>query len=201
MKKVVILLCLVIVLILPLTSLARVGVGVNVGKISVKKPLKPGGIYNLPYFGVLNNGDEPSDYSVDIAYLGTQSQKWPPKDWFTFNPSSFHLKPGQVQNIATKLVLPAKAKPGDYFAYLEAQPVAKSVKKGVTTIGVAAATKLYFTIAPANIFQAIVYRVSFFFKVYSPWTWIVLIVIIATIAIVLFRKYFSFQVGISKKQK
>ena len=68
-----------------------------------------------------------------------------------------------------------------------------------TRIGVAAAVKLYFTVVPSNIFQAIYHRIHSFFTLYAPWTWIVLVMIIAATVITIFRRIFRFQIRISKK--
>ena len=177
--------------------LAGVGVGVNLGKIEIDEPLKPGGIYNFPSIGVINTGDTASEYELAITYHQDQPQIRPAQEWFSFNPSSFRLEPGQSQSVAVKLSLPVKTKPGDYFAYLEAHPIIKAGPG--TTIGVAAATKTYFSVIPANIWQAIYYKTTSFFTIYAPWTYVVLAVVIAAIIIAIFRKFFAFQIGIRRK--
>ncbi|KKU85817.1 MAG: hypothetical protein A2667_00665 [Candidatus Wildermuthbacteria bacterium RIFCSPHIGHO2_01_FULL_47_27] len=193
----IIILFLTTFLILPLAVSAGVGVGVNLGKIEIDEPLKPGGIYNFPSIGVLNTGDEPGEYELAVTYHQDQPELRPPQEWFSFSPSSFHLEPGASQSVAVKLSLPMKVKPGDYFAYLEAHPIIKAGPG--TTIGVAAATKTYFTVIPANIWQAIYYKTTSFFTIYAPWTYVVLAMIGAAIIITIFRKFFAFQIGIRKK--
>jgi len=179
------------------SAFARVGVGVNLGKIEIDEALKPGGIYNFPSLGVLNTGDEPGDYEVEVTYHQDQPQLRPPQEWFSFNPASFHLEPGGSQSVAVKLNLPMKVKPGDYFAYLEAHPVIKAGPG--TTIGVAAATKTYFTVMPANIWQAIYYKISSLLTIYAPWTYVILAIFIGAVVITIFKKFFAFQIGIRKK--
>jgi len=178
-------------------ALAGIGVGVNLGKIKIDEPLKPGGIYNFPSIGVINTGDEPGDYELEITYHQDQPQLRPAQEWFSFSPSQFNLEPGQSQSVAVKLTLPVKTKPGDYFAYLEAHPIIKAGPG--TTIGVAAATKTYFTVVPANIWQAIIWRISSFFTMYAPWTYVALAIVIGAIIIVIFRKFFAFRIAIRKK--
>jgi len=178
-------------------ALAGIGVGVNLGKIEIDEPIRPGGIYNFPSIGVINTGSEPADYELAITYHQDQPEIRPLQEWFSFNPSSFRLEPGESQNVAVKLTLPTKTKPGDYFAYLEAHPVVKAGPG--TTIGVAAATKTYFSVAPANILQAITYRISSFLTVYAPWTYVVLVVVAGAVIIALFKKFFKFQVNIKMK--
>jgi hypothetical protein len=202
MKKLIIFL-LAVLLILPANGLAKVGVGIGIGKIKVHKPLRAGQIYNLPSLPVLNTGDKVFDFETTVQYHQGQETKSdmglkPVKEWFDFNPQSFSLKPGEVKNVAIKLSLPLKIKPGNYFAYLEARPVKKTETGGVS-IGIAAAAKLYFTVVPANIWQGIYYRLASFWKMYTPWTWIVLMLVITAALIIFFKKHFSLQIGIKKK--
>ena len=184
--------------IIPLISNARIGVGIGTGKIQVSKKLNPGGIYTIPTVTVLNTGDVESDYKMDIQYNEIQDQLKPSAEWFHFSPLSFHLKPGQAQPIHINLILPVKAHPGDYFAYVEARPT-MAKKQGVMTIGIAAATKLYFTVAPANFIQGIIYRTTSFWNKYSPWTWIVLVIIILISFGKWFKERFHFQIAVTKK--
>jgi hypothetical protein len=193
-------------LFLPVLVLARIGVGVGTGKIVVDQPLKPGLIYTLPSLMVLNTGDEPGEYGVSIEYhegqeTNPQMGLKPAKEWLSFEPEKFHLEPGQAQQVKIKLSLPVKGvKPGQYFAYLEGHPVKKDVA-GQTTIGVAAAAKLYFKVAPANFFVGLYYRIASLFALYSPWSYVVLAIVVAAILIALFRRFFSFNIGISFKKK
>ncbi len=193
-----------LILFLPILVLAKIGVGVGIGKIVVDQPLKPGLIYTLPSLPVLNTGDEPGEYGVSVEYHEGQETNpemglKPKKEWFSFEPSTFYLKPGQVQQVQIKLSLPLKGvKPGNYFVYLEGHPIKKSVT-GQTSVGVAAAAKLYFTVAPANIFEGIYYRILSLWVMYSPWCQIVLGMLVVAIIIAIFRKFFTLQIGIRKK--
>ena len=108
------------------------------------------------------------------------------------------MEPGQSQARTVKLALPMKMNPGKYFAYLEAHPVITAGPG--TTIGIAAATKTYFTVEPANIWQAIGWRVSTFLAVYAPWTYVVLAIIAGAVLIALFRRFFALQIGIRRKE-
>ena len=64
---------------------ARIGVGVNLGKIEIDEPIKPGGIYNFPNIGVINTGDEAGDYEVAVTYHQDQPELRPSQEWFSFN--------------------------------------------------------------------------------------------------------------------
>jgi len=198
MFKKIIPICLTLTLVLPSVVFASVGVGVNLGKIEIDEPLKPGGIYSFPSIGVINKGDEAGEFEFEITYHQDQPELRPEADWFRFTPTEFHLEPNKSQSVIVELVLPIKAKPGDYFAYLEAHPVVKAGPG--TTIGVAAATKTYFTVEPANIWQSLIFRVSTFFAFYAPWTYVVLTLIIGAILITLFQKFFSFNLNIKKRE-
>jgi len=188
----ILLLCFAIFL--PIAALARIGVGVGSGKIQIDKPLEAGGVYDLPALPVLNTGDEPGDYGVSVEYLEGVSQIRPAREWFNFEPQLFHLDPGKVQLVKVTLTLPAKTQPGDYFAYLEGHPIKKSVT-GQTSIGVAAAAKLYFTVAPSNIFQAIYYRVISLYSRYQPWDTIIFVILLIAVMIGLILKKFKIQVA------
>jgi P pilus assembly chaperone PapD len=200
MKKI-ILLCGVILLMLPVVVSAKIGVGVGTGKIQVDQKLKAGLIYTLPSITIINTGDEPSEYGVGIQYRENQPELKPQKEWFFFEPQNFHLEPGQTQTVQIKLTLPIKgATPGNYFAFLQGFPVNKA-QAGSTSVGVAAAAKLYFTVAPANFFAGLYYRCLSLCIKYSPWSYVIIAVILAAIFISLLRRYFSFNIGIGLKKK
>jgi len=187
-------------LLLPVLALGRIGVGVGTGKIVVNKPLKPGLIYDLPSLSVMNTGDEPGNYGVSIEYHEGQEARSdmglkPSREWFNFEPEKFYLEPGQAQQVKIKLTLPLKGvKPGAYFVYLEGHPIKKDVA-GQTSIGVAAAAKLYFTVAASNIFQGIYYRFISLYSRYHPWDTIVLALIAAAILFRFVSKRFKFQIA------
>ncbi len=179
-------------------AIASIGVGIGSGKIVVQQELKPGGIYDLPELPVLNTGDEPSDYGVSIEFNEIQPQFKPAREWFSFEPATFHLEPQQSRLVKTSLSVPLKAPPGAYFAYLEAHPAHKA-QAGQTGVGVAAASKLYFTVAPANIFMGLYYRAMISFVRYGPWTYIVAGAGVLMALISVFRRFVSLNVGIRLK--
>ncbi|MBU2025346.1 MAG: hypothetical protein ABIC19_01645 [Patescibacteria group bacterium] len=185
----------------PINTLARIGVGIGTGKIEVNENLKPGGIYTLPPITVLNTGDEASEYGLSIEYHQDQPQLSPSREWFVFSPSSFNLEPGESKIVEIKLNLPVKIEPGNYFAYLEAHPVKKSRNTGGAMVGIASAAKLYFSVSPANIWQGIYYKAVSFWKVYAPWPSVASIAIAILLLIFIFRKFFSFQIGIRRKNE
>jgi len=200
MKKVFFLLFFFFFLVFPPFALAKIGVGVGTGKIQVDEKLKPGIIYKLPDLTVLNTGDEPSEYEVSIAYHQAQPQLRPQQDWFGFSPQKFPLEPGEVKIVTIKLNLPLRMEPGDYFAYLEAHP-AKKADSGGTTVGVAAAAKLYFTVEPANFFQGLYYRLASFWRLNQPWSNRVAVAVAVIIIYLGLKKYLGFQINFRGKKK
>jgi hypothetical protein len=177
---------------LPIIVFGRIGVGIGTGKIQIDKSLKAGDVYSLE-FSVLNTGDEPGEYGVSVEYQEDIPQISPSREWFHFNPQSFDLGPGKSQLIKTTITIPDKIRPGEYFAYLEGRPVKKSID-GQTSIGVAAATKLYFTIDPVNIFQKIYYQFIDTYNDYHPLDTIILLMIIVIIILFSAKKHFDFKI-------
>jgi hypothetical protein len=181
------------IILLPIFSLANIGVGVNIGKIIVDQDLNSGMSFELPPFTVLNTGDEPSNYKVSISYLKDQKELRPDKDWVKFSPESFYLEPGKGQIVNMRISLPIITEPGEYFAYLEARPEATQNAKG-TSIGVAAATKLYFTVTPGNVFVGIYYKITSFYKNLLPWSNIFLALVVFAGIISILRKYIHLEI-------
>lgn len=175
---------------------AAVGVGVGTGKIEVTEKLKSGIVYKIPPVTVLNTGDESANYSVDIAYNENQNELKPDAKWFSFSPLSFHLDPGQVQIINVTLTLPLKVTPGKYFAYIEGFPVKKD---GVgTTVGVAAASKLYFEVVPTNTFYGFYYRIVSLLKVYEPWPLRIAVGLFILAFLLTAKKFLNIEVNFKK---
>lgn len=186
---------------LPAIVFAKIGVGIGTGKIYVNEPLKAGLIYTLPAISIINTGDEPSEYGVGVQFRENQPELRPKKEWFTFTPEKFYLEPGQTQAVQVKLTLPVKGvEPGDYFLFLQGYPE-KKADAGKTSIGVAAAAKLYFTVTPSNFFIGIYYRATSLLKIYSPWSYVGLGAVVFFLLMVIIRRFFSFNIGISFKKK
>lgn len=183
---------------LPQFAMAKIGVGVGTGKIEVDEILVPGSYYNLPNIPVINTGDTETTYSLNIAYHEGQEQLMPDKKWFTFSPGVFSLQPLQSKLVETKLNLPMNAEPGLYFAYVEAQPHIKDTT-GQTKVGVSAATKLYFAVAPANWRLAMYFKIKTFLKVYSPWPQRTFIVLLVLALLLVLRRFLKLEIGLKKK--
>src|SRR3989344_8626139 len=200
MQKILLTLLILVALLFPQTALAKIGVGVGLGKIQIDEELSPGGIYKLPTLPVLNTGDEAGEYKVEVTYLSDQPELRPDASWFSFTPQSFPLDAGGSQLVDVSLSLPVDTRPGNYFAFLEAHPVAKA-EGG--TIGVAAATKLNFTVKPAGVLGAAVERLRSLLENKAPTSYIVIGVIGAVLAlsfaVAVGRKYLAVQIRLKSK--
>lgn len=189
-------LLLLAVLLLPVLVLAKVGVGMGAGEIRIDEEIKLGGIYEIPSVRIFNTGDETTTYGMGIAFHQDMHQLRPQKEWFTFTPATFTLEPNESELVKVVMTVPLKGEPGDYFAFIESGPV--PTNEVGTSVGVAVATKLYFTLVPANFFQAVTHRVSSLFENYAPWSWIGLGLIAFIILITIVRRFFSFNVTMRK---
>ncbi len=182
-------------LVMPLTALASIGVGVGTGKIDISEPLKSGGIYTLPSVTVFNTGTEEANYEMAVTLNEHQSEFKPNPAWFSFSPSSFTLKPQQSQAVTPTLHLPLRIQPGNYFAYLEAHPV-QTVLQGSTTVGVAAATKLSFSVKSANLLLAAGYRLLDLYRQYEPWSRAALTAVIVLIVLLILNRFINLRAAV-----
>jgi hypothetical protein len=201
MKKVLSLLAIVLVSLCGLCltageTQASVGVGISPGIIRVDRQLLPGQHYNLPSVQVMNTGTEASDYEMEIARMAEQQELEPPAEFIVMSPTHFHLEPGASQTVSLSLSIPVKAKPGDYLGYIEAHPVAEV---GGVSVGVAAATKLYFTIKPANVFVGVINAIGNFFTRTAPTSYIVLGVVVVGLAVYFLRRYIRVDIRIGHR--
>ncbi len=189
---------MLLLLAIPILVRASIGVGVGTGKIEVKDKLKAGGIYTLPTVTVFNTGDQTSTYTMALTLNETQPELKPAPKWFSFSPAEFSLEPGQSEAVTPTLHLPIRTAPGDYFAYLEAHPSA-TAQQGTTTVGVAAATKLSFSVSAGNVLFAIAYKLISLFKVYAPISYALLALVGLVILYKIGRRFIKVQISRVKK--
>ena len=153
------------------SATADKGVGVDVGSVEVGTSLKPGRGHYLPRFGVINTGDEATGYELSVGYLDGQTSRRPDQTWFSFDPQSFSLDPGLTREVRVEINLPASAEPGEYAALLRAQTV--SEHQTGTTFGVAAATRLSFTVSSTGWLSAQRHAIDRWLNDHSPWVYLV----------------------------
>jgi hypothetical protein len=147
------------------------GVGVSTGQMLVRTVMTPGDGYHLPGIKVINTGTEVSEYQLSIGYLEGQPERRPGVDWFSFSPERFSLEPGASRDVIVSIVVPSGAEQGEYFALVKAQTVAG--EPGSTSVGVAAATKLLFSVGSASWLEAQWYALNRWLGEAQPWTFIV----------------------------
>ena len=198
MRWLILLLVSMLTVLAPGTVWAQGGVGVNVGSIQVDEDLAPGATYHLPSVGVINTGHDASDYSVRISHLADQEQLAPFENWFSFSPAVFPLEPGETQTVGIQLDIPITARPGDYFALVEAFPVITD-QPGVV-IGVAAATKLSFTVRPSNPFLASALWAYFRVNDAAPFSYLEAGLLVLLVLGYFIRRRFHFQIHVERRK-
>ena len=136
----------VAVLSLAMASEASVGVGVQAGPVLLASAAHPGGSYALPPVYVVNTGTQPEVVSVRIDRLSHGSGRAVPPSWVRAGPS-VRLTAHQAARISLQLVVPAGARTGAYLSDVVAAG-SGTLSEGNANLGVAAATKLEFRVAP-----------------------------------------------------
>lgn len=171
----------------------QVGVGVGLGLIRLHEPLTPGGVYKLPSIPVINTGEVESEYEVVAANTRP--------GLFTFSPARFTLAPGETQNAAVHLNLPFDAPAGDYLVYLEAHPL-QSEQSGQVAIGVAAATKLFYSVGQSpSVLGALKQRVLTLWRLYLPWSLIFVLLLDFLLIFFLLRSLISLKITLRLPKK
>ena len=127
---------------------ASIGVGIQVGPVRLTGIAHAGQTYDLPPVYVVNTGTEPETVRLEVQRLSKGTGRDVPKSWFKPGQTDVHLDAKQSATIPVQLVVPAGAVPGRYFSDVVAHGSA-SIEAGQATLGVAAATKLQFTVGKA----------------------------------------------------
>ena len=131
---------------LAVTAGASVGVGVQAGPVLLTSAAHPGGSYALPAVYVVNTGTQPEVVRIRIDRLSAGRGLEVPPSWIHAGPS-VHLTAHQSARISLQLVVPADARTGAYLSDVVAAG-SGTISEGNANLGVAAATKLEFRIAP-----------------------------------------------------
>jgi len=187
---------LIITILIPVFALsANVGVSIDTSEIRMDDVLKPGGVYVLSHLEVTNTGDEEKNYVMSLVYNEEQEELVPPVDWIEFFPQEFTLDPGEVKIVRVELSLPFNAEAGDYLSYLEARVLRES------GVGIAAATRLLFSVGEGNFLQAFASRSLALVDYYKPWTHIVMWVVVASVPIAMVKRNFEFKINLKSAKK
>ena len=127
------------------TSEASVGVGVQSDPVRLGSVARPGVSYALPPVYVVNTGTQAESISVRVERLSRGPGRAVPPSWITG--PGVRLSPQKAARIPLELVVPGGAKSGGYLSdIVVAGSAVMSV--GHTNLGVAAATKLEFSVGP-----------------------------------------------------
>jgi len=167
------------------------GVALDLGRLEISQALTPGGGYRLPPVGVRNPGDEVTTYRMVVSSVQGHKGTAVPEDWFAFSPREVTLKPGATKKVSTRLSLPTGADPGNYEGLLAAQILTEG---GGAQVGAAAAARVSFEVESTTLLGAWWHRISTWFPVNAPWTWIVPAALAAFLAALQVRRRFSVQV-------
>lgn len=133
----------------PAIAQASVGVGIQAGPVRLSGAAHPGGSYALPPVYVVNTGTQEESLAVRIERLSRGQARAVPPSWISAG-QSVRLSHGESARIPLELTVPAAAKPGQYLTDVVVKGSA-ALSDGSANLGVAAATKLEFRIAPGTV--------------------------------------------------
>jgi hypothetical protein len=200
MLKLVVAICLVTTVALTVMcppATADQGVSVSVGRIDVTQRLSPGGRYHLPAIAVTNVGDVAQRYDVVVNYLDETGRTRPPSSWFRISPSSIDLASHESKVVQLDIDLPTGARPGSYLAMIEAHPA--QTAEG-TLISAAAATRVSFSVKPANRFEAWRLRVDRTIDDYAPWSYALPALSLAILTLFMLRRSLRVNVNVERRR-
>jgi hypothetical protein len=176
-------------------ALATRAVSIDVGRIDVTDQLAPGGEYKLPAFGVRNPGTESTTYRLVVSYVDGQSAGKPAESWFTFDPSTLTLGPGESQPVHARITLPPDTEPGEYAALIGPEIVAEGTG---AQVGAGAAARLTFTVAPSSGLDAFL-RWLFRFLAQNPWVLVVVALAIFAVVAWFLRRRFGLSISVNRR--
>ena len=128
---------------------ASVGVGVQATPVSLGIVAHAGGSYALPPVYVLDTGTQAEKISVRVVRLSNGTGRAVPPSWVRATGQGVQLAPHQSARIPLELVVPGGAKAGRYLSDIVVTGSAV-ISAGRANLGVAAATKLEFSVAPGS---------------------------------------------------
>jgi hypothetical protein len=136
----------------PVAAAASVGVGVQAGPVRLADAAHPGGTYALPPVYVVNTGTQAESVGIRIERISHGTGRTVPPSWIRVSALPSRLGHGQSARVPLDLVVPAGARPGQYFSDVVVTGSA-ALTVGGANLGVAAATDLEFRIAPGAVAQ------------------------------------------------
>ena len=142
------------------TSEASVGVGVQASPVRLGSMAHRGERYALP-LDVVNTGTEAEAVSMRVERLSRGPGRAVPPSWIQFAGPAVQIAPGKAARVSLELVVPSRAKPGEYLSDIVVSTSAAG-QAGTGHLGVAAATKLEFSVSSAPAQGA---------SSFPAWTW------------------------------
>jgi hypothetical protein len=130
------------------SSDASIGVGVQVGPVRLGTVAHRGESYPLPPVYVVNTGTQAEAINVRVERLYHGPGLVVPPSWVSMTGPAVQLAPGHSARIPLQLDVPGRARPGGYMSdvVVTGSPGGAA---GMAHIGVAAVTKLEFSVSPA----------------------------------------------------
>jgi hypothetical protein len=176
-------------------AFATLGVGTTTPRIVIDQDVYPGGVYRLPPIPAINTGTELEVIKVFVDRASKQTELYADPRWFAISPTAATVGPGTAAPFDSVLTLPLVVAPGTYQALVVAQPFDPTANGSRPNIEVG--TKVVFRVVPSNWFMAVLWRIYGLFMLWSPWSLIVLAVLVATLLawIVNSRFHFSFKIA------
>lgn len=129
------------------TSDASVGVGVQASPVRLGSMAHRGEKFALP-LDVVNTGSEAEAVIMHVERLSRGPGWAVPPSWIQFPGSAVQIAPGKAARVSLELVIPDAARPGEYLSDIVVSGSA-TAQAGTGNIGVAAATKLEFSVSSA----------------------------------------------------
>jgi hypothetical protein len=138
---------LLALLAIPAAAQASIGVGIQAGPVRLAAPAHPGGSYALPPVYVVNTGSQPESLVIGIERVSAGTGRAVPAAWIRIPGAAVRLAGNGSARVPLQLVVPATARPGEYLSDVVVRG-GGSLTDGRANLGVAAATKLEFSVAP-----------------------------------------------------
>lgn len=119
---------LICFILIAIPASASIGVGLSCGFKFDLGSIQKKQTYHVGQMCILNMGDTAGWYHMDVAYLYQQPERQVPKEWVKFTPETFWLEVFRYEDgsyshyqqvVEVDLVVPARARFGDYYAILE----------------------------------------------------------------------------------
>ena len=138
-----------LLIVFPGLTQASIGVSVQGAPVRLRAVAQPGSSYALPPVYVVSTGTQDESISMHIQRLSHGPGRTVPSSWIQFTDNGMQLPTHKSARIPLELVVPADAAPGKYLSDVVVVGSA-AISVGKTNLGVAAATKLEFSVGQGS---------------------------------------------------